>query len=273
MNDELSHSAAGPVARASRFGSWIRISGVLIAGVVLPAAAFGLDLALTVDPLIWRDQSADMVFAGGMAAGTLSARQVAVYGLALLSVLGLLLHYVGLPWVGGRNRALALLSLPLLLAGVVLSGLHAVVFVPLLPVSALAILFAGIGLLGFSPYLALWVYARSFGQAFRRCVELCHGKPAPVLAAVLAAALPLGAAWFAVRSVDDSVKSIQSGEPASVSAAFRNLGPMAGLARRDLARAYLRLDLAAQARMRNLYLERFGRDIHEDLGGRIWFGD
>ena len=80
-----------------------------------------------------------------------------------LAILGLLIHMYAPP----RNRWANTLTLPLLGVGVLLAAAHAIVFLPLLPLSAVAVLIFGIGFLGFAPYYALAVYLQAMSQAFR----------------------------------------------------------------------------------------------------------
>lgn len=148
--------ATGPPRRPARTepGRARRAFWVLF-GLLGPALAFLVDLDMRVDPLVW---GWSFVGEGGWGAVLLNPRPVVVWLAVLGSLAGMLL------FLRGKLRA----SLPLLALGVVVSAVHAIVFVPLLPLSLFGIVALGIGLLGFTPYLSLWVYVDVFRQARRR---------------------------------------------------------------------------------------------------------
>ncbi|MBX3470259.1 MAG: hypothetical protein KF878_25615 [Planctomycetes bacterium] len=225
-------------------------------GIAVPLLAFLLDAGMQVNPVLWGP------FDGvGGARPALDGRQVIVYGLLALSMLGLVVLMTS------RSRGARALALPLLGLGVLMAGLHALVFVPLVPLSFFAVLFLGLGLLGFTPFAALVVYAHALSVAVREQRAACRGQAGRWLVApLLATALPvLGTVgpYLHARAIVDGLRGA---DPPAVSRGFRQLGALAHLVRGELTTVYGELDGPAQARMRNLFLERFDRDVHEELG-------
>lgn len=142
-----------------------RIAAWVVFGILLPFAAFILDTGMRADPLIWGDRFLTK-FGGGFG-HTLGpqplpyARMALVWGATGLSMLGLFLFALR------RTRA----AFPLLCLGVVVSGAHALAFVPLIPISLVGILFVGLGLLGFLPFVTWWVFLDAAKRARARLAE------------------------------------------------------------------------------------------------------
>lgn len=134
-----------------------RLVAWILLGVLFPLLAFGLDASVRADPLIWGSGFLEKIGGhGAPAPQRLPYLHLAlVWGATGLSMLGLILFALR------RTRA----SLPLLSLGVVVSGAHALAFVPLLPYSLIGILFAGIGLLGLLPFATFWVFLDAVKRA------------------------------------------------------------------------------------------------------------
>jgi hypothetical protein len=216
-----------------------------------------------VNPIAWGGPPLAALAAGSTL--EVGLRPVLVLSLAALSVLGLLLHLALAP----RRPRADLIALPLLGTGVLLSLAHAVAFVPLLPLSVVLIAFLGIGLLGLSPYLALWAYTAAFARAFGAVARLLGGRPAPVLALALASLLPIAAAAAPLLHARAVLDDMRRGGPAEITRGMRRLGPLAAALRGEIVACYVTLDAGSQVRLRALYMDRFGRDIHEDVRGRL----
>lgn len=228
-------------------------------GVLLPLVAFGFDLGIRVDPVLWGLGARG--FGDGGGDGGVGGRALLVYALLGLSMVGLVLA------MQVRTRAGRALALPLLTLGTLLAGLHALVFVPLIPLSAMAIMLMGLGLLGFTPFFALWAYASALGAVAAEQLAAAEGRPwrwvvAPMAAGLLPVALALGA----YDRANGAVERMRGGGPAAISRGFRELGPLAHLVEAELMAVYVELDGPAQLRMRNLYLERFERDPTGRIG-------
>lgn len=128
-----------------------RLVAWFLFGLLFPLLAFALDTGLHANPLIWGEELLNGVVAldePQVPQRLPLAHLAVVWGSVALSALGLILFALG------RTRA----SLPLLTWGVVVSGAHALAFVPLAPYSLIGIAFVGIGLLGFLPYVTFWVF-------------------------------------------------------------------------------------------------------------------
>lgn len=241
--------AAPPVRRP---GSWTAF------GLLFPLVAFAFDASLRVDPVLWGIGNGGFGGGGDRAVG---GRALLVYALLGLSMLGLVLA------MQARTRAGRVVALPLLTLGVLVAGLHAVVFVPMLPLSAVAIIFMGVGLLGFTPFFALWAYASALRYVASAQLVAAEGRPwrwvvAPMAAGLLPVVLALGA----YQRANDAVERMRRGDPAAISRGFRDLGSLAPLVQAELMTVYVELDGPAQLRMRNLYLERFDRDPTSEIG-------
>ncbi len=227
-------------------------------GVIAPIVAFVVDASLRVDPVLWGGFEDGRAFAPARSGAALTLRQVCIYGLLGLSFMGVVLASVS------SSRRTAAAALPLLVVGVVFATVHAVVFLPLIPLSVIASVFL-IGLLGFTPYIALavWFDALVFtarGQLIRTRQPLRW-----VVLPILAAALPITAAVVPLDHAMRTTAAMRRGGPGEISRGFRRLGPLVPLVREDLLALYGEIDGESQVRMRNLYLERFGADIHDDL--------
>lgn len=134
----------------------VRLAAWVLFGILLPLVAFFVDAGVRVDPLIWGEPQ--LSFLGGgldLTRPIPYLRLALVWGGTLLSMLGLVL------FLARRIRA----SLPLLALGVVVSGAHALAFVPLIPLSFVGIALAGLGLLGFLPFVSFWVFLDAAGRA------------------------------------------------------------------------------------------------------------
>lgn len=124
-------------------------------GVLAPLIAFGVDASVQLNPLSWG--ATRLAREPELGDGPF-LRPILVAALALLSMAGM---------IGLLVRPRARPVIPLLALGVVLSTAHAVVFLPLLPVSLFAIMLMGIGLLGLCPFLTLSAYYQALGYALQ----------------------------------------------------------------------------------------------------------
>lgn len=134
-----------------------RLSAWLLLGLLLPILAFGFDAGIHANPLIWGKDLLDVI---GINQPHVPRRLPLIHigliwGGAALSALGLVLFALR------RTRA----SLPLLTLGVVVSGAHALAFIPLLPYSLVGIILMGLGLLGFLPFATWWVFLDATARA------------------------------------------------------------------------------------------------------------
>lgn len=143
---------ARPVKRSRPPPGRLRYVAWILFGILAPLVAFGVDAALRVDPLIWvRPQF--LPEPEGLKG--VSLRQVLMY-------LGVLASMVGVvQFLRGRKGP----ALPFLAWGVVLSAAHALVFIPLLPLSLLGIIMMGMGLLGLIPYATYYVFYDLYRRA------------------------------------------------------------------------------------------------------------
>lgn len=128
----------------------------VVFGLVGPAVAFAVDLGLHVNPIAWGGFRLLGVEPGERL--DLTGWSFAVLLLAALSMVGMLLA------LRGQRGAVTRL---LLGAGVALATAHAVAFTPLLPMSLIGILWLGFGLLGLTPFAAMWAYLSALGRALR----------------------------------------------------------------------------------------------------------
>jgi hypothetical protein len=233
-----------------------RSAGYALFGIFLPLVAFFFDLALHVDPILW---SGPAFFNARTLPEDIGPRQVLVYALLGLALVGMTLHLV-MPTTSARWNAI---RIALLANGVLFSAIHSLVFLPLIPLSAFAIIAAGIGLLGFAPYFCLVAFSKALGAAIRE--QRALGRPTwqPVLLGFLPAILAvLPFAWIHL-----CLSEVPSGPPA-VTRLFRSLGPTVHLAPEELASVYGRLDGASQVRFRALFMKTFGRDVQQEERGR-----
>ena len=229
----------------------------VVGGILLPLLAFAVDANLKVDPLIWPRGAAF-----GPSGAGLGVRQLTVYTLLGLSMLGL-----GSTLFASRSRVGLACALPLLLLGVLVAGAHALVFIPLLPLSVMALIMAGLGLLGLTPFLAVGVYVDALRWALDQQARVSQGRLVWALAPLAATALVLAVAVGPLWQQEQGLATIrQGGDATAVSTGFRELGALASLSRLELRALYTDLDAEGQIRLRNLYFERFGVDVNQELG-------
>jgi hypothetical protein len=114
-------------------------------GLVFPAVAFAFDATLHKNPLAWGSFS---MFPEPGTTYTLFGRAGLVLAAVLISMGGMLCAALG-----RADRA----TRALLLVGVAVATAHALVFIPLLPISIIGIMVV-IGLLGLTPYVTLWAF-------------------------------------------------------------------------------------------------------------------
>ena len=220
----------------------------VVGGILLPLLAFAVDANLKVDPLIWPRGAAF-----GPSGAGLGVRQLTVYTLLGLSMLGL-----GSTLFASRSRVRLACALPLLLLGV---------FIPLLPLSVMALIMAGLGLLGLTPFLAVGVYVDALRWALDQQARVSQGRLVWALAPLAATALVLAVAVGPLWQQEQGLATIrQGGDATAVSTGFRELGALASLSRLELRALYTDLDAEGQIRLRNLYFERFGVDVNQELG-------
>ncbi len=258
MSDSPDAAAEGAEVERDLDPSGNRRAVWLVFGIVVPIVAFALDSSMQVDPVIWGQ--------GGLprsgAASTL--RQVTVYALLALSLIG-----CGLALFAPRTRGWTAAALPLVAVGALLAGIHALAFLPLLPVSLIGIIAYGLGLLGLSPFFALFVYCDALRVLVRRQARLAGGRARWVVLPLAAACLPLTAPLLAFELQQRALSEIRAGGAVAVSRGMRELGSLASVSRGELLEVYFELEGEEQVRLRNLYVEEFGRDPHDDVGG--WF--
>lgn len=246
---EPASSALPALPGKRRTGAWLGF------GIVLPVLAFALDHELHLDPLVWGSRGGF----GGRGTPELGLRGLTTYALVALPMLGLLLL------CARPSRPLRMApALALVFLGVLSAGAHAIVMIPLAPFSALLCL-VGIGFLGLSPFFAVAVYVDALQWALRRQATLSQGRLrwalGPLVGGALLGALVLAPLW----RVEDAMTQLRRGE---VRAGLTQLGGLFGHARSELREVYPTLPGEGQLRLRNLYYERFGVDIHDELNVR-----
>jgi len=74
-------------------------------------------------------------------------------------------------WKGPYPKLLALFTVHATFLGVVYSSIFSLGFLPLLPISAIAIIIYGLGILGFSPFLSLWVFIVAYRRNLSMAME------------------------------------------------------------------------------------------------------
>jgi len=173
---------SGDASRAAPrlLGPWTRRSWILC-GAALPALAFLVDLYLRVDPLVWGAPS--LLGPNEIALGV---RAPVTWALAMVSVGGLL------AWLLRGRAAWSRWGIGV---GVGVALAHAVMFLPLLPLSLFGLIYFGLGTLGLLPFVTVWIYAAALRRAQLQAVaELKLGAPSrgPWWAALAAAVVVLG---------------------------------------------------------------------------------
>lgn len=136
----------------------------MLRGLLLPALAFAIDGRQRVNPLAWGYGGLPFMGEPDGAVPPFGLRALLVDGLVAASALGLVLLLLG------RVRA----ALPLLVLGVAVATAHALVFVPLLPLSLVGALWL-VGLLGLAPF----VTTRTYLEALSYARGLSTPKPGP----------------------------------------------------------------------------------------------
>lgn len=230
-------------------------------GLILPLAAFGLDSAVQMDPVLWGD------FFSGRRSGIeeVGPRQAIVYMLLLISLAGV----VASLRPDRRSRWNNAFALCCLTVGVGFATLHAIVFLPIAPVMVVALVFL-VGIFGLSPYFALFAWGCALVRVVydQGAIASARWVALPLLAGV--AILALAATPFLYAH--ETVAAMKTGGPKAISRGFRALGPLVPVARQELVLLYLDLDGPSQVRFRNLYLEEFGTDVNLEsrVRGRGW---
>jgi signal transduction histidine kinase len=220
------------------------------AGIILPVAC------LAFDPVVFRGG-----FAGGPLLGSfkLFAYALIAFEIAALAA-----------WLALRGRAGVWAGV---LGGVMAAGAHfsLVVGVVLLPFSLIGLMFL-VGVLGFSPFLAALVYWRNGRRARRASAAfLTDGQRRwlPLIAGLLALALPAAAHMEVSRLVARSLPELAGGDAASAEAAAGRLRLLGRLADADLDQlvwAYSKeADAARRERLARAYRDATGRDIEHRL--------
>jgi hypothetical protein len=222
-------------------------------GVVAPL------LCVIFDPIVFRGG----LFGGG---ALLGGWRVCAYLIIFVEVAALL------AWLAGARTA----GRARVLGGVMLAGalFSLVVGLVLLPFSLLGILLAGLGLCGFTPFVAAFIYLRNGRRALRHARA---AAPAPgrsdwrpvVLAATITLALPLAAQWQVTRVVARNVRVVVAGGAAGARDAIATLRVMHKLTGENLDElvwAYRREpDAARRAQLAAVYTEVTGLDIEGRL--------
>lgn len=158
-----------------------------------------------------------------------------------------------------------------ILGGILLAGglFSAVIGLVLLPFSFLGLMFAGIGLFGFTPFLTGLIYLRNGRRALR------HAKtdaPVPgrrltpvLLSALLALALPAAAQWQVTRLITQATRVLIDDDTTRAAAAtwkLKYVRRLTGEELNELVWAYGREQNAARkARLAHAYAQITGLDI------------
>ncbi len=172
--------------------------------------------------------------------------------------------------VGGRTPQRARVLGGVLLAGALFS---LVVGLALLPYSLIGLLFAGLGLLGFMPFLTAFLYLRNGRRALKYAQT---NTPAPgrnmtpvLLSALLTLIVPVGTQRQVTRLVTRETRGLTEGPAAAAPAATRRLKYVrwvAGEEYDELVFAYGREpDTARKARLASAYKELTGADVEARL--------
>ncbi|MEQ8221710.1 MAG: VIT domain-containing protein [Candidatus Eremiobacterota bacterium] len=94
-------------------------------------------------------------------------------------------------WKGPCPKLLILFTVHATFLGVVYSSVFSLGFLPLIPISAIAIIFYGLGILGFSPFLSLWVFIVAFRRNFTMAKEFYNKTLLIVSCIIITIILPL----------------------------------------------------------------------------------
>jgi len=116
---------------------------MIIFGVLFPIIAFGTNLFLIPFPF--------------------SCYSPELYLLLFLGFCGITLTALNRR---GWNKPLSLFAVLTTFLSLVYSSLFSLIFIPLIPISLMAIMFVGLGLLGFSPFLSLWASLIAVRRSF-----------------------------------------------------------------------------------------------------------
>ena len=230
-------------------------------GLILPIAAFALDAGVQIDPILWGGPPG---LGLGRRTGLLGLRQLVVYALLGLSLLGTTSALF-------RPRTLLLngATIALLTLAVLFALAHAIAYVPLLPAFVWGLLLLGLGALGFAPYLALLAWLSQLVDCLRRQARLSQGRLRWALTPLLAGPALIALALSPLAVQQRALERIRGGDPAHVRAGLAQLGPLARWSRGELAALYADLEAESQVRLRNHYLELFDRDVHDDMPSRL----
>ena len=205
-----------------------------------------------------------IVFRGGLLGGgpLFAGYRVFAYTIIFVEITALLM------WLVGRRGPVG----SRVLGGVLCAGalFSLVIGLALLPFSLFGIMFYGIGLCGFAPFLTLIIYLRNGRRALRHAQAhaLAPGRrpPPALLSAVLVLALPAAAQWQVTQVVSRDVRALTEGDAAYASAATRRLKYVRWLTLGEdydqLVLAYrLERDPARRTRIAAAYKEITGADI------------
>ena len=94
-------------------------------------------------------------------------------------------------WNGPYPRAVALFTVHATFLGLVYSSIFSLVFIPLIPISCIAIIIYGMGILGFSPFLSLWAFIIAFRKSLNRGTVLYSKSTLIISCIIICIFLPL----------------------------------------------------------------------------------
>jgi hypothetical protein len=221
-------------------------------GIAMPVACF------TFDPMIFRGN-----FMGGWP--LFGKLQFPVYAMAFIEISALTI------WLCGRRRLgdYAVAIGGFLYAGALISLLIGII---LFPLSLLGIAFAGLGLLGFTPFFTALVFWRNGRRAFGLNPEAAGGRrklASLALALVFVMGAPLAVHLKISSSAEDSLRKILEGDEREAAAAaehLRIIGYFTQAETDKIVRAYHNeQDQARRERLARIYLSLTGRDIEARL--------
>ncbi|HEX8073136.1 MAG TPA: hypothetical protein VF546_24525 [Pyrinomonadaceae bacterium] len=199
-----------------------------------------------------------VVFRGGLFGerALLGAWRVCAYLIIFVEIAALL------AWLAGRRTH----ARARVLGGVMLAGalFSAVVGLALLPYSLLGILFAGLGLCGFTPFVTAIIYLRNGRRALRHAGVAGRAWRPVLLCAALTLAVPLATQWQVTRLVRQNVDVLVAGDAGRGRAVetLRVVHRLTGENLDELVWAYQREpDAARRARLAAVYAEITGADI------------
>ncbi|HJR07753.1 MAG TPA: hypothetical protein VJ842_10870 [Pyrinomonadaceae bacterium] len=220
-------------------------------GMVVPV------LCLMFDPIVFR---------GGVFGQPLAARfQLFAYSVIAVEIVALGVWLA----IGKRAGEWCGVLFGIMLAGALFS---AVVGILLLPFSIIGLLFALLGVFGFTPFLTAFIYLRNARRALivaRTQMPRAGLFVTLLLGATLSLGVPAFAHWRVGSLVERSLTEILDGDDAHAAAAARRLRHVSWLAPREtdqLVRAYgSETDPARKARLARAYQEMTGDDIENRL--------